>query len=119
MEPNWNPELEPGALRLAPEELREILALEATWQCLAPRPLPGFLEATMRRYRIARADMKFYFDRPTFNRGDVWRLQVLKRMAQGDRRALEILGGLHRLEFRRGEGLLQAYVRSRTAAADR
>jgi len=119
MQPTWNPGLEPGALSLAPEELREILALEATWRCLAPRPLPGFLEATMRRYGIARQDMSFFLGKPAFNRGDVWRLQVLKRLAQGDSRALEILGGLHRLEFRRGEGLLQAFVRSRAAAAGR
>jgi hypothetical protein len=119
MPSTWNGGSEPGALRLTPAELREVLALEATWMCLAPRRLPGFLEATGRRYGISAEDLSFFLKKSGFNRSDVWRLQVLKRMAEGNARAVEILGRLHRLELRRGEGLLQAYVRSRAAAAGR
>jgi hypothetical protein len=106
---------EPAAMRLTPEEVREILSLEATWCCLAPRRIPGFIETTMHRYGIARADMEFFLRKRFFNRADVWRLQVLKRKAQGDAQAVEILGRLHRVEVRRGEGVLQAWLQIRQA----
>jgi hypothetical protein len=112
----WEEGPEPGALRLTPEEVREILALEATWCCLVPRRIPGFLEETMRRYGISPADMEPFLGKRAFNRSDAWRLQVLKRMAQRDARAVEILGRLHRVEARRGEGILQAWVKSRQAS---
>ncbi len=115
----WDDGPEPAALRLTPKEIREILALEATWCCMSPKRIPGFLEATMLRYGIPLADMDFLMKKRAFNRADVWRLQVLKRMAQGDSRAVEILGRLHRLELRRGEGILQAWVQSREASERR
>ena len=113
---SWNREL--LAIELEPEELRELLALEATWTCLAGCHLPGFLEATMRRYRIPAEDMAVFLAKPAFSRGDVWRLQALKRLAQGDSRAVELLGRLHRLEARLGESLLGAYLRSRGAVSE-
>ncbi|GEM_PF-2401793 len=102
-------------MRLTPEEIREILALEATWCCLSPRRLPGFLEATMRRYGISREAMDYFLRKRALNRADAWKLQRLKRQAQGDSQALEIIERLHRLEQRRGEGVLQTWLEIRQA----
>jgi len=113
---SWNREV--LSIELQPEELRELLALEATWTCLVACRLPGFLEATMRRYRISAEDMAAFLGKRSFNRNAVWRLQVLKRLAQGDARAVELLGRLRRLEVRMGESLLGVYLRSRGAVPE-
>ncbi len=83
---------------LGRQGLREVLAHEAACACLVPRPRRPFLEATMRNYRIPLRRMLPLLEKETFTREDVWELQMLKRAAEGDRQALELIARLRRLE---------------------
>ena len=83
---------------LGRQGLREVLAHEAACACLVPRPRRSFLEATMRNYRIPLRRMLPLLEKETFTREDVWELQMLKRAAEGDRQALELIARLRRLE---------------------
>ncbi len=98
------------AIELTCVELKELLAFEATWSCLASRDRIGFLEETRRHYAISEADMRPFFEKARLAREDVWRLQILKRSAGGCYGAVHVIGDLRRLEARLGAGALETYV---------
>jgi hypothetical protein len=95
---------------LTTDEMRELLAFEATSVCLSARGARGFLHEIGKHYEIPEGDMRPYFHKRSFSREDVWRLQILKRSAQGRYRAVHIIGDLRRLESELGEGALETYV---------
>jgi predicted Ser/Thr protein kinase len=101
------PEAAAGRARFDPEEMRELLAFEATRLCILPHPRRAFLEGTMRNYRIPPEQMQYFFEKPLMTRDDVWQLQLVKRAAQGQARAVGIVRKL--MELERATGLpLQA-----------
>jgi hypothetical protein len=102
-----------AAIELTPVEMKELLAFEATCTCLLGRDSGPFLEDVRRHYDIPEGDMRPYFEKKSFERDDVWRLQILKRSAEGRYDAVHAIGDLRRLEARLGEGVLEACVERR------
>jgi hypothetical protein len=98
------------SIELTAEEMKELLAFEATLLCLLGGESRPFLEDVRRHYEIPEADMLPYFRQEEFTRDDVWRLQILKRSAEGRYRAVQAIGDLRRLESELGVGALQTYV---------
>lgn len=98
------------SIELTREEMRELLAFEATLACVRPSLRPAFLEALARNYGIPAGDLAPFLKKRMLNREDVWQLQVLKRTAERNRRAVEIVSDLRRLEAELGEDVLEVYV---------
>jgi hypothetical protein len=98
------------SIALTADELRELLAFEATSLCLFEGNIRAFLEDVRKHYDIPEADMRPYFEKTSFSRDDVWRLQILKRSAQARYRAVHLIGDLRRLESKLGIGALETYV---------
>lgn len=104
-----------ATVKLSREELRELLACEATCACLVPQGNRRMLEATMRTYGIPIQHMRPLLEKRPLTRDDVWFLQAQKRTAQGNRRALGIIHKLRRMEAQFKTDLLRAYLAARSA----
>ncbi len=104
------------SIELTGDEMRELLAFEATCACVIPKTRRAFLEATVRNYRIPAEKAMPLVEKKVLSREDVWRLQVMKRTASGDEPALEAIGRLRRLEAELGRDVLQLYVDRRRIA---
>ena len=101
------------SIELTRDEMRELLAYEATCACLLRNAPRDFLEDVRRHYDIPEEDMAPYFRKAGFERDDVWRLQILKRSAEGRYGAVHVIGDLRRLEAQLGAGALETYVNRR------
>ncbi len=99
-----------ACIELTADEMRELLAFEATCFCLFEGAFRSFLEDIRKHYDIPEGDMLPYFQKQTFSRDDVWRLQILKRSAEARYQAVHTIGDLRRLESELGVGALQTYV---------
>jgi hypothetical protein len=99
-----------ASIELDRAEMRELLAFEATCACMVPRSRRAFLEATMKQYAIPAEQMLPLIEKGVLSREDVWRLQVIKRTAAGEDRALEAIARLKRLEAELGRDVLHMYV---------
>lgn len=98
------------SIELTTEEMRELLAFEATCFCLSGGEALPFLQDVRKHYEIPEDDMRPYMEARDFSRDDIWRLQILKRTAEARYRAVHIVGDLRRLEAELGVGVLQTYV---------
>jgi hypothetical protein len=105
-----------ASIELDGEEMRQLLAFEATCACVIPKSRRSFLEATMRNYRIPAEQMLPLIEKKVLSREDVWHLQVVKRTAAEDAGALEAIGRLRRLEAELGRDVLGTYVDRRKIA---
>ncbi|MHC4915983.1 MAG: hypothetical protein ACYTGB_10895 [Planctomycetota bacterium] len=101
------------SIELTRDEMRELLAYEATCACLLHGDARDFLEDIRRHYDIPEGDMAAYFRKERFGRDDVWRLQILKRSVEGRYEAVHVIGDLRRLESQLGAGALETYVNRR------
>ncbi len=99
-----------ASIELTADEMRELLAFEASCVCLFEGNTRAFLEDVCKHYGVPAEDMRPYFEQSCLARDDVWRLQILKRSAQAQYRAVHIIGDLRKLEFELGIGVLETYV---------